>query len=116
MHLSLNLVRRFRVSTLAVLAFTAVCWCGILGIIDNEGDSSLGFFQCYFDPIGSFLYGVPVLMSGLWLVARLERRGYSQRRALRWAVPLSCLLGTVFALVLIACGLGVYVLLNGRLR
>lgn len=90
----------------AVSITSALIWCYVLGIIDNESDSTQTFLVRHFDLYGFLWYGVPVAVCILWLVGSAARRGHNLNKALLWTIPLGCVAGTAIALIVFAIVFG----------
>jgi hypothetical protein len=99
-------MKRFisKLATLPVLVYaasilSAVAWCVLLGIIDNETPDTATLLQRYLDPMALLWYGLPVGLCILCFTIAVQERGYRPVQALKWSIPLGCLCGTVFALL-----------------
>jgi hypothetical protein len=100
---------RFPFPVHGIIVLTSVLWCGILGIIDNETESTVEWFARYFQPLTLLMYGVPVSVFTLWIMLTLvDYRGYTPYRALAWALLLGCILGTVAVIGMVLIYAGIY--------
>jgi hypothetical protein len=101
-------IARFPVCVYVVVVAASVLWCGIIGLMDNEASTPRGFIERYFQPLMLLWYGVPVALTALVLIQVLSKRGYTPQKALYWAVPLSCVVGTAVGLLCIGVSLIVW--------
>jgi hypothetical protein len=77
---------------------SAVVWCMVLSMFDREAPATAIFFEKYL-PAVFLLYGLPVVACILWFTIAVQERGYRSVQALKWSIPLGCLCGTVFTLL-----------------
>jgi hypothetical protein len=82
----------------AASILSAVVWCMVLSMIDNEAPKTAVFFEKYL-PAMSLLYGIPIAACILCFTIAVQERGYRPVQTLKWSIPLGCLCGTVFALL-----------------
>jgi hypothetical protein len=84
----------------AASILSAVVWCMVLSMIDNEAPETVTFFEKYL-PAMSLLYGIPIAACIVCFTIAIQQRGYRSVQTLKWSIPLGCLCGTVFTLLVI---------------